>query len=61
VRASRARKGTVKDRFSVYTAPLMQRHSVGTMGRLTDLLQLAQERGRELGLPYAGALTPQEA
>jgi hypothetical protein len=32
-----------------------------TMGRLTDLLQLAQERGRELGLPYAGALTPQEA
>jgi rhodanese-related sulfurtransferase len=22
---------------------------------------LAQERGRELGLPYAGALTPQEA
>ncbi len=31
------------------------------MGRLTDLLQLAQERGRELGLPYAGALTPQEA
>lgn len=31
------------------------------MGKLTDLLQLAQERGRELGLPYAGALTPQEA
>ena len=31
------------------------------MGRLTDLLQLAQERGRGLGLPYAGALTPQEA
>jgi rhodanese-related sulfurtransferase len=31
------------------------------MGRLTDLLQLAQERGQELGLPYAGALTPQEA
>lgn len=31
------------------------------MGKLTDLLQLAQERGRELGLPYTGALTPQEA
>ena len=31
------------------------------MGKLTDLLQLAQERGRELGLPYAGALTPEEA
>jgi rhodanese-related sulfurtransferase len=31
------------------------------MGKLTDLLQLAQERARELGLPYAGALTPQEA
>ncbi|HRI92029.1 rhodanese-like domain-containing protein [Accumulibacter sp.] len=31
------------------------------MGRLTDLLQLARERGRELGLPYAGALTPREA
>ena len=31
------------------------------MGKLTDLLQLAHERGRELGLPYAGALTPEEA
>ncbi len=31
------------------------------MGKLTDLLQLARERGRDLGLPYAGALTPQEA
>ncbi len=31
------------------------------MGKLTDLLQLARQRGRELGLPYAGALTPQEA
>ncbi len=44
---------------------LVKLHSTGdlagTMGRLTDLLQLAQERGRELGIPYAGALTPQEA
>lgn len=39
----------------------MTEHSADTMGRLTDLLKLAQERGRELGLPYAGALTPQEA
>ncbi len=31
------------------------------MGKLTDLLQLAQERGQALGLPYAGALTPTEA
>lgn len=31
------------------------------MGKLTDLLSLAQARARELGLPYAGALTPQEA
>ncbi|WP_303786818.1 rhodanese-like domain-containing protein [Azovibrio restrictus] len=31
------------------------------MGKLTDLLQLARERGRALGLPYAGALTPAEA
>jgi rhodanese-related sulfurtransferase len=31
------------------------------MGRLTDLLNLAESRARELGLPYAGALTPQEA
>ena len=31
------------------------------MGKLTDLLQLARERARELGLPYTGALTPQEA
>jgi rhodanese-related sulfurtransferase len=31
------------------------------MGKLTDLLNLAQTRARELGLPYAGALTPKEA
>lgn len=31
------------------------------MGKLTDLLQLARKRAQELGLPYAGALTPQEA
>ena len=31
------------------------------MGILTDLLNLAQTRARELGLPYAGALTPKEA
>ena len=31
------------------------------MGKLTDLLNLAQTRARELGLPYAGALTPAEA
>lgn len=31
------------------------------MGKLTDLLGLAQRRARELNLPYAGALTPAEA
>ncbi len=31
------------------------------MGKLADLLNLAQTRARELGLPYAGALTPKEA
>ena len=31
------------------------------MGRLTDLLNLAESRARELKLSYAGALTPQEA
>lgn len=31
------------------------------MGKLTDLLRLAQERAQELNLPYAGALTPAEA
>jgi rhodanese-related sulfurtransferase len=31
------------------------------MGRLTEILQLAQARVRELGLPYEGALTPAEA
>lgn len=31
------------------------------MGKLTDLLKLAQARASELALPYAGALTPQEA
>ena len=31
------------------------------MGTLADLLNLAQARARELGLAYAGALTPKEA
>ena len=31
------------------------------MGKLADLLNLAQMRARELGVPYAGALTPKEA
>ena len=31
------------------------------MGKLADLLNLAQARAHELGLPYAGALTPKEA
>ena len=31
------------------------------MGKLTDLLNLAQARASEFKLPYAGALTPQEA
>jgi rhodanese-related sulfurtransferase len=32
-----------------------------TMGRLTEILQLAQSRARELRLSYEGALTPAEA
>ena len=31
------------------------------MGRLTDLLTLAQTRARDMNLPYSGALTPGEA
>ncbi|MDO8347369.1 MAG: rhodanese-like domain-containing protein [Rugosibacter sp.] len=31
------------------------------MGRITELLTLAQARARNLNLPYGGALTPQEA
>jgi len=31
------------------------------MGKLTDLLNLAQQRARDLDLPYVGALTPLEA
>lgn len=31
------------------------------MGKLSDILALAQKRARELGLPYEGALTPAEA
>lgn len=31
------------------------------MGKLSDILALAQNRARELGLPYEGALTPPEA
>ena len=31
------------------------------MGRLTEILGLAQSRARDLNLPYEGALTPREA
>ena len=31
------------------------------MGRLTEILQLAQQRSRDLDLSYEGALTPDEA
>ena len=31
------------------------------MGKLTDILNLAQLRARDMNLPYAGALTPKEA
>ncbi|MDP5241140.1 rhodanese-like domain-containing protein [Uliginosibacterium sp. 31-16] len=31
------------------------------MGTLTDILRLAKERAEKMGLPYEGALTPQEA
>lgn len=31
------------------------------MGKISDILSLAQLRARDLGLSYAGALTPQEA
>jgi rhodanese-related sulfurtransferase len=31
------------------------------MGKLTEILGLARQRGEALGLPYAGALTPSEA
>lgn len=31
------------------------------MGKITEILKTAQQRGKELNLPYAGALTPEEA
>lgn len=31
------------------------------MGKLSEILHLAQSRARDLGLPYEGALTPREA
>lgn len=31
------------------------------MGKISDILKLAAERGEALGLPYAGAVTPREA
>jgi rhodanese-related sulfurtransferase len=31
------------------------------MGRLSDILRLAQKRAEQMDLPYEGALTPQEA
>ena len=35
--------------------------SLAIMGKLTEILQLAQNRARELKLSYEGALTPAEA
>jgi rhodanese-related sulfurtransferase len=31
------------------------------MGKITEILNTAQQRGKELNLPYAGAVTPKEA
>ncbi|OIR06831.1 thiosulfate sulfurtransferase GlpE [mine drainage metagenome] len=31
------------------------------MGRISEILQLAQDRARDLNLPYEGAVTPREA
>ena len=31
------------------------------MGKITAILDAAQQRGKEMNLPYAGALTPEEA
>jgi len=31
------------------------------MGKITEILSAAQQRGKEMNLPYAGALTPEEA
>ncbi|MBI5006672.1 MAG: rhodanese-like domain-containing protein [Nitrosomonadales bacterium] len=31
------------------------------MGKITEILNVAQQRGKDLNLPYAGAVTPQEA
>jgi rhodanese-related sulfurtransferase len=31
------------------------------MGKITEILKTAQQRAKELNLPYEGALTPQEA
>jgi len=31
------------------------------MGKITEILNAAQQRGKEMNLPYAGALTPEEA
>lgn len=31
------------------------------MGKLSDILALARDRAEQLGLPYAGAVTPREA
>lgn len=31
------------------------------MGKITEILQTAQQRGKELNLPYAGAMPPRDA
>ena len=38
-----------------------QLHTSIAMGKLSEILQLAQSRASSLGLPYEGALTPREA
>ncbi|BBO19627.1 rhodanese [Candidatus Desulfobacillus denitrificans] len=58
--AARPRRFLGQTRSFAYTGALILVASAA-MGKLSDLLALAQQRARELGLPYAGALTPAEA
>jgi len=49
------------DRGCLYTCSCDDSIWMTAMGKLSELLNLAQQRAQQMNLPYAGALTPAEA
>jgi hypothetical protein len=53
--------GVDRERFAVPYTIGLEFQRLRIMGKLSEILTLAQQRAKAMGLPYEGALTPQEA